>query len=130
MIRPWEHFVHGDQVIVPAEFAYLLDRLCLNQIRPKLRSSNPQLDEVMAAMHWAGVRWVESGRGTSVVSQPEPVRPSTETVSTTTAASILGISDRAVRKAITEGRLEATQVDGRYRINRNDVEQARANRAA
>lgn len=130
MIRPYEHFLHGDQVIIPAEYAYKLNRLVLNTIRPKVRGADPQLDQVLQALGYAGLRWAESARGTNVVPQQEPVRPSTQTVSTTTAAAILGITDRAVRKAITEGRLTATAVDGRWRIDRAELETYRANRAA
>ena len=130
MIRPYEHFLHGDQVIIPAEYAYKLNRLVLNTIRPKVRGADPQLDQVLQALGYAGLRWAESGRGTNVVPQQEPVRPSTQTVSTTAAAAILGITDRAVRKAITEGRLTATAVDGRWRIDRAELETYRANRAA
>ncbi|ACV79816.1 excisionase family DNA-binding protein [Nakamurella multipartita] len=130
MIRQFTEFIHGDQVIIPARYAYWLKRSCLDSIRPKVRGADPQLDQILQAISYAGLRWAESGSGTSVAPQAEPMQQSSETVSTATAASILGISDRAVRKAIAEGRLEATQVDGRYRINRNDVERARANRAA
>jgi excisionase family DNA binding protein len=52
---------------------------------------------------------------------PQSKRQLNETVSTTTAATILGITDRAVRRAITEKRLTATTLDGRYRIDRDDL---------
>jgi len=56
MIRPYEHFIHGDQVVIPAEYAYMLNRLCLNAIRPKLRGTNAQLDQVLQAIGLAGLR--------------------------------------------------------------------------
>jgi len=47
-----------------------------------------------------------------------------------TAAGLLGISDRAVRKAIADKRLPATEIDGRWSIDRKDIENYRINRAA
>ena len=44
-----------------------------------------------------------------------------QTVSTTEAAAILRLTDRAVRRAIAEKRLPATRLDGRHRINRDDL---------
>lgn len=130
MIRPYEHFIHGNVVVIPAEYAYKLNRLVLNDIRPKVRGADPQLDQVLQALGYAGLRWAESARGPNVVPQREPVRPSTQTVSTTTAATVLGITGRAVRRAITDGRLPATAVEGRWRIDRAELETYRANRAA
>ncbi len=40
----------------------------------------------------------------------------------TRAADVLGISDRAVRKACAAGRLNADLVDGQWRITRASVE--------
>jgi hypothetical protein len=38
------------------------------------------------------------------------------------AADVLGISDRAVRKACADGRLDTELVDGQWRITRASVE--------
>ncbi len=46
------------------------------------------------------------------------------------AADILYITDRAVRLAIAEKRLPATQVNGRYRIAREDIQHFAAAKAA
>ncbi len=43
-------------------------------------------------------------------------------MTTSRAADVLGISDRAVRKACTDGRLDAERVDGQWRITRASVE--------
>ncbi len=43
-------------------------------------------------------------------------------MTTTRAADVLGISDLAVRKACTAGRLDAELVDGHWRITRASVE--------
>ncbi|MBT2567719.1 helix-turn-helix domain-containing protein [Arthrobacter sp. ISL-85] len=42
-------------------------------------------------------------------------------MTTTQAGNRLGITDRAVRLAIQEGRLPATNVDGRWRITNEDI---------
>nr|WP_254451152.1 excisionase family DNA-binding protein [Aeromicrobium stalagmiti] len=51
-------------------------------------------------------------------------------MSTGQVASQLGITDRAVRLAIARSALKATEVGGRYRITREDMEHYRAARAA
>ncbi|WP_353708962.1 helix-turn-helix domain-containing protein [Cellulosimicrobium sp. ES-005] len=51
-------------------------------------------------------------------------------MSTGQAAELLGMTDRGVRLAISEGRLEAEKVADRYRISRSNVEHYRAARAA
>ncbi|WP_203011307.1 helix-turn-helix domain-containing protein [Rhodococcus ruber] len=49
-------------------------------------------------------------------------------MSTTQAAVHLGITDRAVRKAISTGALNAENTAGRWRIHRDDVAHYRTQR--
>jgi excisionase family DNA binding protein len=46
------------------------------------------------------------------------------------AADLVGVSTRAIRKAITAGRLVGTRVGSQYRISREDLEHYRAARVA
>ena len=102
----------------------ILNRLLgLDKLRTELRGQNPRLDQALLAIRLAGIAHTEtSSTGNGVAPQPEPKPPSSQqlndTVSTTTAATLLGISDRGVRDACTEKRLAATKVEGRWRITR------------
>ncbi|PTU56968.1 hypothetical protein DBB34_06555 [Sphaerisporangium cinnabarinum] len=51
-------------------------------------------------------------------------------MSTGQAAELLGMTDRGVRLAICEGRLEAEKPGGRYRVSRANLEHFRAARGA
>jgi excisionase family DNA binding protein len=129
VIRPAEHFVHGldgPVVVLDARICAIIDRE-LDKFRREVRGQDPQLDHSLRSIRLAGIRFIESSAaGTNVAPQPEPVSQSPQqlnddTVSTSTAATVLGITDRAVRKAIDEKRLPATKIDGRWRIHRNDL---------
>jgi excisionase family DNA binding protein len=125
MIRPAEHLVFDGG-------AFVDERVCA--LRQRVRGQDAELDQTLLAIRLAGLRFSErSSTGTLCAPRPEPVSESTRqqldnTVSTTTAAGLLGISDRAVRKAITEKRLPASSVEGRWRIDRHEVERYRLQR--
>ncbi|MFF1875708.1 helix-turn-helix domain-containing protein [Kitasatospora herbaricolor] len=42
-------------------------------------------------------------------------------MSTGQAAQLIQVTDRAIRKAIATGHLQATNADGRWRIHREDL---------
>ncbi|CDM76130.1 helix-turn-helix domain-containing protein [Mycobacterium marinum] len=130
--RPAEHLVHGldgPVVVLPGRVCAALNRLLgLDKIRAEVRGQNAELDQALLAIRLAALAFkTGSGSGTSVAPQPEPVsgsarQPKNDTVSTNTAATILKISGRAVRKAIDEKRLTATRDDsGRWRITQDDL---------
>ncbi|ORV85557.1 hypothetical protein AWC11_01655 [Mycobacterium interjectum] len=131
MIRPAEHLVHGldgPVAVVDGRVCHLLNRmLSLDKFRVQVRGQDAQLDHTLMAIKLAATAFAESSAaGTHAAPRPEPEAPSkrqlNDTVSTTTAATILGITDRAVRKAIAEKRLPATLLDGRYyRVARDDL---------
>jgi excisionase family DNA binding protein len=133
--RPAEHLVHkGTSVVIDGRICAVLNKLLgLDRIRSQVRGQDPQLDQELLAIRLAGIAYESSAAGTVSAPRPEPVSQSHQqlngdTVNTTTAATILGITDRAVRKAITEKRLKATQLDGRYRITREDLSAFMADR--
>jgi excisionase family DNA binding protein len=104
--------------------------MILDKIRTKVRGRDADLDNALLMILRAGLEYRESSStGTAMAARPEPTPQLTEqlnqTVSTTTAAELLGITDRAVRKAITEKRLAATVLDGRYRITQDELTQFR-----
>jgi excisionase family DNA binding protein len=131
VIRPAEHLVHGVDgpiAVIDGQICAILERLLdLKKVRGQVRGQDAQLDHSLIAIRLAALAYDESSaRGTHVAPQPEPAARSSqqqndETVSTTTASAFLGITDRAVRKAITEKRLPATKVEGRWRVTREDL---------
>lgn len=135
VIRPAEHLVHkGTVAVIDARVCSLLNKLVgLDKLRARVRGQDAQLDQALLAIRLAGVSYDESScSGTRVAAQPEPgprlQGQLNETFSTSTAATILHITDRAVRKAIVEKRLQATLLDGRYRITREDLSAFMADR--
>ncbi|MBB6343777.1 excisionase family DNA binding protein [Nonomuraea muscovyensis] len=131
--RPAEHYVYGATgpvVVVPGRVAAWLERHAqLGRLRIERRGQDPEVDAVLAALRQAAAAWRSSATGTPNTNQPEPV-PLSPQMGTSSAADLLGITDRAVLKAIHEGRLPAERVAGRWLITREDVEHFRAGRAA
>lgn len=92
------------------------------------RGQDAEVDAVLDAMETMAKLWRRSVTGTPRAAVAE--RPAgSEWLSTTQAASAVGFSDaRGIRKAIAEGRLDATRVDGRWRISRESLAHFRARR--
>lgn len=119
------HGVDGPVVIVSSRVCALLSRHAgLDRFRMQERGVDPELDAALLAMHAAAASWRGSRAGTREAPQPEPVR--SLWVTTNDAAGLLQMTDRGIRKAIAEKRLEATRVDDRWRISREDLEHFRA----
>lgn len=132
--RPPAAYVHGVDapvVVVPARVCAWLERHArLNEVRVENRGADPEVDAVLVALRLAALTWRTSATGTPVAAKPEPATDLNQWLSTTQAADILYITDRAVRLAISEKRLPATQVNGRWRITREDVQHFAAAKAA
>ncbi len=128
--RPAEHYIHGGNVIVPERVAaWLLRYTNLDRARTTMRGADPEVDAVLMALRYGGIHWRDSVTGSVKAPEPEVAAPC-QWMSTTQAADLLQITSRAVRLAITGQRLKADQIDGRWRIAREDVEHYRAARAA
>jgi excisionase family DNA binding protein len=120
--------VHGQDghgiVIVPGRVAAILERFArLDAFRTQVRGRDSELDAVLIDFHAAAVAWRSTEVGTTEAPKPELPRM---WASTSEAATVLRIGDRAIRKAIAEGRLPADSVDGRWRIAREDLAHYRA----
>ncbi|WP_138999465.1 helix-turn-helix domain-containing protein [Rhodococcus zopfii] len=129
--RPTEHYLHGDGhvVIVPARVAAWLERrVALNRVRIDARGLDPEIDAVLGALRISALVWRSAATGTEDTTPPEPDATSNQWMSTTQAAIHLGITDRAVRKAIATGTLNAENTGGRWRIHRDDIAHYRATR--
>lgn len=130
--RGWREpssYVHGtgeDAVVVlPARAAALLDRLLeLRGLRVKLRGNDPQIDSALLglalaaeqarAARLAGPAASPGGRTNAEAAE---AGPGCATVSSSTAAATLGITTRAIRLALAEGRLPGRKVDGQWRVD-------------
>lgn len=129
---PGWHIVglHGPSVEIPGRVAaWLESKLDLRRVRTDVRGIDPEVDSVLADLHRVALVWRASATGSATTPPPEAT-PLLGWMSTTQAASLLKITDRAVRLAIQEHRLPAQQLAGRWRITREDVEHYRAARKA
>ena len=135
---PAEHLVHGldsPVVLIPGRVAaWLLSRAGLNEYHRGHRGDDPEVDQLLVALKIAAHIWRErnvgTGHGTRAADTPAQPAPSPNWLTTTAAARSLGIGTRAVRKAISAGRLRATWAGGCWWINAEDFEHFRARRAA
>ena len=127
-LREPQEFMCGPSVIIPISFAaWLNERFDLDHLRPRILGSNPEVDCLLAAIVIAAKSWRLSDAGNIARPLSEPAR---ESISTGRAAGLIGITDRAIRAAIDRHDIPATKIDGRWQINRTDVETYRINRKA
>lgn len=125
----------GAEAVLPGWAAHWLEtRTDLARQRVVHRGQDPGVDEVLIRIRAVAMAWAAAGSaagataGTRSPSPPE--LPRNSACGVTEAADLIGIGNRAVCKAIAEQRLPATRVGGRWLLDRVDVEQFRANRAA
>jgi len=133
--RPAAYYVHGldgPTVVVPAWFARWLElNTDLDRQRVNRRGMDPAADEALVALHFAAMHAASahtSAPGSTRPAAPEVPQDLPLTVSE--LAERVGITGRAVRHAITAGRLPAHRVADRWLIDRADAEHWRRNRAA
>lgn len=115
VLRPESYQRRSPGVDVPARVAaWLLRHTNIENATGR----DAEVDAVLDAMKTMAGLWRRSVTGTARAVQPERAAVS-EWLTTAQAAALIGFrSDRGIRKAITEGRLDATKVDGRWRISR------------
>lgn len=107
----------GPEVLVSGRVAaYLLRHAGLDQWRREHRGEDPEVDNTLVALTVVALKWRGSATGTQQAARPE-LNPQSEWLSTSQAATQLGITDAGVRKAIRERRLDANQIGRSYRIN-------------
>lgn len=139
--RPPGAYVHGLDgpcVVIPGWVAdWLLRQTNLDRRRVELRGTDRAVDDVLVAVRECALRWRDAGSaagavdGTSLDGDAEPTSglAMSGQLSTGQVAAALGMTARAVRKAITEGRLPAQNADGRWLIDQNAVDEFRRHRA-
>lgn len=118
----------GPVVVVTSRVAdYLTRHAGLGQFRVEHRGEDAEIDAALLAIAVVGKSWRGSAVGTAGRNPSEPA-PVSEWVSTAGAAARLGLTSRAVVKAIAEGRLKAMKAGTQWRIHRADLEHFRAQR--
>lgn len=138
-LRPAEHLVFGldgPAVVVSGRVAaWLLSRGRLNEYHRTHRGDDPEVDQTLVGLKIAALAWRErhtvgTGHGTTAAGTPPQAAPSPAWLTTTATARVVGITARAVVKAITAGRLPAQWWSGRWWIDPEEVEHYRARRVA
>ncbi|MDT0201348.1 helix-turn-helix domain-containing protein [Nocardioides sp. AE5] len=123
--------VNGPGVVLDARTcAWLEGHAGLTSLRVRVRGTDPEISRQLVEIRAAAMAWRGSATGTEDDTKPEPVTDSGQWLSTGQAAQLAGVTGRAIRKAINEQRLPATEAGGRYRISREDIEHFKAARTA
>lgn len=129
-------FLVGDCAVLPPWAAAWLERTTnIAQQRRAARGQDPGLDHVLRVILYTASlepgfgSGPGSADGTSAPAGAEPMPALSLPLETVKAAALLGISSRAVRRAITEGRLPAHRVGNRWLIERADVAQYQPRKA-
>ncbi|WP_090860076.1 helix-turn-helix domain-containing protein [Nocardioides lianchengensis] len=121
----------GPAVVISARTAAWLERNAnLSALRVRVRGTDPETSAHLEQIRYAALSWRGSATGTEAATEAEPASESDMWLSTVEAADLAGITSRAIRKAIAEGRLASVEVGGRHRISREDLEHYKAARAA
>ncbi len=105
----------GPAVVVPARVAAVLAQKGLRNVRHALRGMDPEVDAVLEAILLAAEAWKRHrGLASDLGSErdTESAGQASSSLTATEVAGLLGITPRAVRLAITEGRLDGRQTAG------------------
>lgn len=117
--------------VVPADVALvLLIRAGLAEYRRTHRGENWRVDQVLLELSNAAHRWRDLADRGQHRAPTADTAPSSARITTTQAADLTGLSDRTIRRAISDGHLPAERVGRTYLVSRDDVGHYRARRKA
>jgi len=133
--RPAAYYVvgvDGPSMLTPGWFARWLEvHTDLDRQRVNRRGMDPAADEALVALHYLAMH--AASTNTSAPGSERPPAPEVRQelpLTVSEVAASVGITGRAVRHAIADGRLNANQVAGRYLIDPADAAIYRRTRAA
>ncbi|WP_068153509.1 helix-turn-helix domain-containing protein [Rhodococcoides corynebacterioides] len=142
--RPAGAYVHGIDgpvVLVPARVAAWIEaNTSIEALRVAARGTDTEVDAVLLALHEAALRSRSSGSErkhlTCDASADAEIRLQTPTthgdlvelLSTPETATVTGLSDRAIRYAITSGQLSGIRRGAKWFVRRSDAERFRNER--
>ena len=117
-----KHVTADGSAIIPPRIAHWLETKAgaTADWRDRLRDTDLEAHQVMAALHWAATQH-RSDTGTKPVVGHREREKSEAWLSTAEAAHEMKVTDRCVRKWIHTGRLPATMSGARWLINRSDL---------
>jgi len=120
--RIGRHITAEGCVVVPPRIAAWLEQKAgvTGDKRISLRDTDPLAYEVLAALHIAALSHGSENGTKGVAGQPKQ-QESDQWLTTSEAATELGITDRAIRKQIATGRLPARRRGWQWQINRTDL---------
>lgn len=136
--RIGRHLLPDGSVIVPARIAKLLDDRAqmLSEQRIALRASDPQAYVVLSALRISALGYKQdaftscrpdvAARGQKVVQDRRSQTESDDCLTTTEAATLLGVHARTVRRWAEQQRLPAWQHGRRWFIDRQHLYIAQA----
>jgi excisionase family DNA binding protein len=118
----------GPVVMLSARVCAYLNRYAgLEEFRREHRGADAEVDAALVAIRVLELQFRNSATGTKEAAKPE-LDASSKWLSTSETGNRLGITDRGVRTAIADGRLQAENVAGRWRINLEQLAHFKANR--
>ncbi len=119
--RPIEAYVHGLAgplgLIEGPEAVALLNYCDMGSYLREHRGVNAYLDRAIAKLRLVSAAYRSTGHGTASAEPQEPAKRSDGRLTTRQAADLLGVTPRAITKAINEGRLPAKRFAGRWLID-------------
>jgi excisionase family DNA binding protein len=120
--RIGRHVTAEGSVVVPPRIAHWLEQKAgvTDDRRIAIRATDPLAYEVLAALHLAALHH-RSGIGTKDAVAPQKPPQLELWLTTSEAATEMGVTDRAIRKWIATDRLPARRHGGRWLIKRNDI---------
>lgn len=120
----------GPAVVLDARACAWLEKYAdLTRLRVSVRGTDPEISAQLEQIRMAAMSWRGSSCGTEGDAEAEPA-PLSEWLTTGQAAKAIGVTSRAIRKAIDEERIPATLAGSRWLISHEDVRHYIAARAA
>ena len=120
--RVGRHITPEGCVLVPPRIADWIERQIglVSERRIGLADTDPLAYAVLSALRIVAFNH-RSGSGTKSA-QGQPSSKESQWLTTSEAAARVGVTDRAIRKWIAQGRLPATRYGGRWLIDQTDLD--------
>jgi len=118
----------GPAVVLDARTCAWLERNAgMRSLRVGVRGVDPHISTQLEEIKRAAATWRSSApTGTAGDTTAEPAEDLEQWLTTGEAAELAGVTSRAIRKAVAEGRLTASKAGSHNRINREDLGHYRA----
>ena len=122
----------GLGLVISADTAYLLETFGdIKRLRQRIRGRYPNVSQELLDLRTVAMSYDPERLPEAEVDSAELAAQSeVDWLSPQRVADLLGISDRAVRLACSQGRIDAQQVGSRWRISEEGYRAYRAARAA